>query len=222
LKTKKWTRLVVALIAVLRCGETCYAFADGDVQFWQTVVAGYAINEDWEVAVREHLKLGHSAGHLYLHNTDLGFVYHGIADWIDLGLNYKVNFCKVNGHWTQENRPHVNITFNGKLGAYEFSDRSRFEFRDKEDQEDLWRYVHRLKVDLPWEFTKFKFRPYFADQLFLNFEGHAFEKNRIYSGVTFELTENMESELYYVWESRKFDDEWKELNAFGFTFKIYF
>jgi hypothetical protein len=58
--------------------------------------------------------------------------------------------------------------------------------------------------------------------LYLNIEGHAFEKNRIYSGVTFELTKNMESDLYYVWESRKFDDEWKELNAFGFTFKIFF
>ncbi len=187
------------------------------------MVAGYDINEDWTVTVREHLKLGHDAGHLYLHNTDLGFVYHGLRDWIDLGFNCKLGFSKNDdGHWCREHRPHVNITFNGQLGAYEFSDRSRFEFRDKEDQEDLWRYVHQLKVRLPCEFTKFKFQPYFADQLYLNFEGHAFEKNRIYSGVTFELIKNMESELYYVWESRKFDNEWKALNAFGFTFKIFF
>ena len=210
-------------MTVLLCGESCFAFADGDVQFWHTSCADFDINNDWTVTVQEHLKLGHDAGHLYLHNTDLGFVYKGLTDWIDLGLNYKLSFRKDDdGHWSRENRPHLNITLNGQLGAFGFSDRSRFEFRDRENREDLWRYVHRLKVTLPCEFTKFKFRPYFADQVYLNLEGQTFEKNRIYSGVTFELTKNLETEFYYVWQSRKLEGQWTELNAFGFTFVILF
>ena len=49
-----------------------------------------------------------------------------------------------------------------------------------------------------------------------------FEKNRIYAGVTFELTKNIESECYYVWESRESDSQWKELNALGFQIEILF
>jgi len=116
----------------------------------------------------------------------------------------------------------VNITFNGRFGSLDFSDRSRFEYRDREDTEDLWRYVHRLEVELPFELTKFKFRPYIADQVYLNLEGQTFEKNRIYTGVTFELTKNIESEFYYVWESKKSDGQWKELNALGFQIEILF
>jgi len=214
--------LVAAVIAVSLLSGNCIAFSNGDVQFWQTTGTSFDLNKDWTVEVQENMKFRQGAGHLYLHQTDLGFVYKGLTDWIDLGFNYKVSFGKVGDHWIQENRPHVNITFNGQLGAFEFSDRSRFEFRDKEDREDLWRYVHRFKIKLPCEFTKFKFRPYFADQVYLNFEGQTFEKNRIYSGVSFELTKNVESEIYYVWQLRKFDGQWIELNAFGFTLDILF
>jgi hypothetical protein len=223
LKTKNRTRWIIAVITVLFFSERCFAFADGDVQVWQTTCAYFDLDEDWAVTVQEHLKLGHDAGHLYLHQTDLGFVYQGLADWIDLGFNFKHGFRKNDdGHWSRENRPHLNITFYGRLGSLDFDDRSRFEYRDKEHQEDLWRYVHRLKVKLPFEFTKYKFRPFVADQVYLNLEGQTFEKNRIYSGVSFELTKNVESEFYYVWESRQFDDQWKDLNAFGFTLEILF
>jgi hypothetical protein len=211
------------VITVSFFSGNCFAFPDGDVQFWQTVGASFDLNKNWTVEVQEHLKLGHDAGHLYLHQTDLGFVYKGLADGIDLGFNYKQAFREdTEGHWRRENRPHFNITFNGQLGSLEFADRSRFEYRDKEHQEDLWRYVHRLKVKLPFEFTKFKFRPYIADQVYLNLEGQTFEKNRIYSGVSFELTKNLESEFYYVWQSAKSDGQWKDLNAFGFQLEILF
>ena len=223
MKAGNRTYLITAVITVLLFCENCFAFADGDFQIWHSACAHFDINKDWEFTVREHLKLGDDAGHLYLHNTDVGFVYKGFTDWIDLGFNYKQGFRKDDdGHWSRENRPHLNITFNGRVGSLEFSDRSRFEFRDREVREDLWRYVHRLEVRLPFEFTKYKFQPYFADQVFLNMEGQTFEKNRIYSGVSFELTENAESKIYYVWQSAEFDGQWINLDALGFQIEILF
>jgi hypothetical protein len=203
-------------------GSRC-AFADGNLEFWQTTTVSLDINQDWTAAVEEHLKLGQDPGHLYFHYTDLGFVYKSAASWIDLGFNYKQIFKKDDdGHWSWENRPHLNVTFKGRLGTLDFADRSRFEFRDREDEEDLWRYVHGLKVRLPFEFTKYKFRPYVADQVYLNLEGQTFDKNRIYSGVTFELTKNLESEFYYVWQSAKSDGRWEDLNALGLLLRIRF
>ena len=126
------------------------------------------------------------------------------------------------GHWSRENRPHLNITFKGRLGTFDFSDRSRFEYRETEHIDDRWRYVNRFEINFPLELTQCKFRPYIADQVYINMDGSGFEKNRIYAGVTFDLSEELESELYYVRQWSKSLGHWKELNALGFQLKIFF
>jgi len=114
----------VVLISAAYHNEICFAFADGDFQFWSTTGASFDVNKDWKVAVEEKLKFVHDGGHLRYHHTDLGFTY------------------------------------------------------------------------------------------------KAFEKNRIYSGVSFELSEGIESELYYVWQSSKYFDRWQDLSALGLQLKF--
>jgi hypothetical protein len=201
----------------------CSAYSDGDFQFWSITGASFDIHKDWTAAVEEHLKFGNDAGHLYYHHTDLGFTYKGLADWIDLGFNYKQVFLELpDENWSRENRPHLNITFKGRLGTLDFSDRSRFEYRDLEYRDNLWRYANKLEVNLPLEFTRLKFRPYFADQVYINLDGRGFEKNRIYAGASFELSEDIQSEVYYVWQSSKTLGRWWDMSALGLQLKIGF
>ena len=108
------------------------------------------------------------------------------------------------------------------MGTLDFSDRSRFEYRDIEYGDDHWRYANKLEVNLPFELTRFKFRPYVADQVYINLDGRGFEKNRFYAGVSFELSENIESELYYVYQWGKILDHWLELSALGLQLKLSF
>jgi hypothetical protein len=221
LRRKNRVYLAAALSAVLLISQS--SLADADFQFWSTTSASVNVDKDWTITVEEHLKLGNDAGHLYLHHTDLGFVYSGLADWIDLGFNFKELFREESdGHWSQENRPHLNITLKGRLGELDWTDGSRFEYRDREDEEDIWRYVNRLKVRLPCEFTRFKFRPYFADYVFINFGGQTFDKNRIYSGVSFELLKDVESELCCFWQSGKSVGRWEDLIGVGLQVSIPF
>ena len=212
----------VMAVVTFRSGA-CLAVSEGDFQFWSVAGASFDVNKDWTAAVEEHLKFGQNAGHFYYQHTDLGSTYKGFADWIDLGFNYKQVFVEqLDGHWSRENRPHVNITFKGRLGRLDFSDRSRFEYRDREYGDDLWRYVNKLEVNLPDEFTRFKFRPYIADQVYINLDGQGFAANRIYAGVSFELSEDIESELYYVWHSSKLLGRWWDMSAVGLQLKICF
>ncbi len=215
--------ILAALAIGLFVGSACLAFDDGDFQLWNTTSVSFDIHKDWKAVVEEGLKLGNDVGNLYYHYTDLGFVYKGLADWIDLGFNYKEAFSKnEEGHWNWENRPHFNVTVKTSLWDIDLADRSRFEFRDKEADEDLWRYTNQLTAKLPFELTKFKLRPYFTDQVYLNFEGKAFEKNRLYSGVSFKLRKDMEGGVYYVWQWSKSDGNWSELNAVGLQLKFLF
>jgi hypothetical protein len=219
--TDKRVYLVAALLAVLLISKS--SRAGGDVQLWNTATASLKLNKDWKATVEEQLKFGEGAGHFYYHHSDLGFVYGGLADWIDLGFNFKEVFVEEDdGHWSRENRPHVNITVKGPVGPFDVSDRSRFEYRDLENENDLWRYVNRLKVKLPFELTKFKLRPYVADQIYLNMEGRAFEKNKIYTGATFRISKALESEIYYFWQLGRFDGQWEDLNVLGLQLNISF
>jgi len=215
--------ILAALLIGVFTGSACFAFDEGDFQFWDTTSVSFHIHQNWKVAVEEGFKLGHDAGNLYYHYTDLGFIYSGAADWIDLGFNYKQAFSKDDdGHWCWENRPHFNITVKGKLWDIGLDDKSRFEYRDREVDEDLWRYTNQLTAKLPFELTRFKLRPYVADKVYLNFEGKAFEKNRLYTGVTFNLRKNMDGGVYYVWQWGKSDGKWSDLNALGLQLKFPF
>jgi hypothetical protein len=219
--TDKRVYLVAALLAVLLISKS--SRAGGDFQLWNTATASLKLNKDWKATVEEQLKFGEGAGHFYYHHSDLGFVYGGLADWIDLGFNFKEVFVEEDdGHWSRENRPHVNITVKGPVGPFDVSDRSRFEYRDLENENDLWRYVNRLKVKLAFELTKFKLRPYVADQIYLNMEGRAFEKNKIYTGATFRISKALESEIYYFWQLGRFDGQWEDLNVLGLQLNISF
>jgi hypothetical protein len=212
----------VVLAIVAYHNGSCFA-TDKDFQFWNTVEFSFKVNKDWSGAVVEQFKFGDNAGHLYYQHTDLDFTYKSLADWIDIGFNYKQIFVEQSdGNWSSENRPHFNITFKGRLGSLAFSDRSRFEYRDLEYADDLWRYVNKLEVNLPFEFTQYKFRPYIADQVYINMDGSGFEKNRIYAGINFELSENFGSELCYVWQWRELNCGWHDLDALGFQLQFRF
>ena len=214
---------LVAFASLAFHSGSCFASYDKDFQFWSTVGISFDVNKDWSATVEEMLKFGNDAGHFFQHQTDLGFTYKNFADWIDIGFNYKQVFVELpDDCWSRENRPHLNITFKGRLGSLDFSDRSRFEYRDKEYGDDLWRYVNKLEVNPPFEFTRFKFHPYVADQVYINMDGSGFEKNRIYAGAAFELSEDIESELYYVHQWSEYLGRWQELSALGLQLNFRF
>jgi len=224
--TRRFYRATACLFVVLAsfAHHNCRCFAsDEDFEFWSTVGVSFDVNKDWAAAVEEQLKFDDDAGNLYYQQTDIGFTYKNLPGWIEIGLNYKQAYKEQSdGHWGRENRPHFNIKFKGRIGKFDFSDRSRFEYRDKQYSEDLWRYVNKLEVNLPFELTQHKLHPYIADQIYINMDGSGFEKNRVYAGFDFELLEGIESELYYVRQWSESSGRWQELNALGFDLKFRF
>lgn len=140
------------------------------------------------------------------------------------GLNYKQVFERTDseGEWKQENRPHLNITLKGRLFDLGLSSRSRFEYRDRENKKDLWRYRNKVTVKFPLELTSFKLQPYLADEVFINFDEEDFNKNRLYAGLSLKLSKNIKGEVYYLWQSSKSGGDWKDINVLGTGLKFYF
>ena len=223
MKAKNWTGFAVIVIAILLISETCFASDDGDFQYWSKAGASFDIDKDWKFTFAEEFRLGNDAGDFYRHHSDLGLVYKSLVDWIDLGFNLRWVFEKDSeDKWRQENRPHLNITVKGKLYDFDVSDRSRFEYRDRENKKDFWRYRNKVTVKLPLELTALKLQPYLADEVFINFNEDDFNRNRLYSGLSLNLSKNIKAEVYYLWQSSRSGGDWKDLNVLGTQLKFSF
>ena len=213
----------VAVISAAHLGGNCFAHDSGGFEYWTMAGASFDADKNWRICVDELFKLGNEARKFTYHHTDLGFVYEGLADWVDLGFNYRHAFKRYDStDWLQERRPHVNITVKSQLDGIDLYDRSRIEYRDRKDARDMWRYTNKLTIRPPHECTKWKLRPYFADQVYINLDGHAFDKNKVYSGFSFEPSENTLGRLYYVWNSDKTDGRWTDTNILWLQLRFCF
>ena len=198
-------------------GGTCFGSTDGNAEYWQGIGLDFNMDKDWKITVREEFRLGKSGDDPHLHNTDIGLVYKGFADWLDVGLNFKKEYERdSSGKFRGENRPHLNLMLKGELYGFKIGDRSRLEFRDKEKTEDIWRYRNKLTINLPFTLTKYKLQPYISDEIFINLGESTVKQNRFSAGLSFELRENVKTNVYYMYKSSMSSSSgWIDTNVIG-------
>jgi hypothetical protein len=214
---------LIAAVVMTAAGGICFASGDGDLQYWSTAGASFDINKEWKFTVDEEFRLGDDAHRLFYHHTDMGFVYRGLAHWIELGFNYRQVFEKDSkGQWRRENQPHLNVTLKGKVCGLDLTDRSRLEYRDRENKEDVWRYRNKLTVKLPFELTELKLQPYLADEVFITLNDDNIDKNRLYAGLSAKLSKEIRGEVYYMLQSSRSNEQWDHANVLGMALRLSF
>jgi hypothetical protein len=213
----------IAGLITLLC-STVFGFNDGDFQYWSSAGASVNINENWKAEFTEEFRFGNKGGNLYYQNSELGFVYSGFADWLDIGLNYGLIFEKDDKTdiWHRENRPNLNLTFKWKMWDLLLSDRNRFEYRDRENAKDLWRYRNKFTIKTPWKLTPWQLQPYVADEIFINLDNEHFNRNRFYAGVSKQLAEKLSLDIYYMLQASRKHSDYTDYHVLGTTFKFKF
>ena len=209
------------ILSVVFCSSSL-AFDNGDFQIWNTDSVSFRLNENWKIKFEEEFKFGDDAGDFYYQHSDLGIVYSGFAEWFDLSFNYRQTFEKKSGEWKEENRPHLNAVVKWKVSDISVAARSRLEYRNREDEDNFWRYRNKFTVKLPVEFAKFQIHPFVADEIFYDFDKGTLNKNRIYIGFSFKPRKGLAAEVYYLNESSEKGEEWTDNNVLGTKIKISF
>lgn len=217
------TYIIIVLVCSFIYGTSCFAYDDEGFQLWSSTSASFDINKEWKGKLDEEFRLGNDGGHLYYQHSDIGFTYTGLAKWIDLGLNYRYVIEKdSNAKWLEENRPHFNVTIKGSLFGLDVSDRSRFEYRDRESKENVWRYRNKVTVKLPVEIAGLKLPTYLADETFVTLNDDNLDRNRLYFGLPLTVSDRFKTDIFYLWQSSRSSREWKDINVIGLYLKFYF
>jgi hypothetical protein len=214
--------LIIFLLCILK---PAFAFDDGDFQVWNTGVQEFKINKDTKFALEEEFRWGDNASHFFYQHYDAGVSY-ALNKYFSMGGGYRhVLEEKKVGSVTKfrvENEPYITATLFGDLKGFKLEDRSRLEYRHFDYTADSWRYRNKLTVKAPWKFTKLEIQPYLADEVFFGSSGKSFNKNRISSGLAFNLTKNCKAEIYYMLESTRGKVKWTDANILGTKIKISF
>ena len=200
------------------------SFASDEVfRLWSSVSATTELDEDWEVTFSQGLRFADNASRFYYSSSSLSLNYSGFGDWIEAGDGFRKMFKKQSSNsWVSEDRPYVSVTLKGIYKELDVSSRARLEFRDKEDDKDLWRFRNRFQIEFPVRWTELKLQPYMSDEIFINFDEEHFNRNRVYAGVIYEFFEHTECKFYYLFQNWKSDDKWCDMNAVGLTFSVSF
>lgn len=223
MKTKNRNYVIVTAVFVLLTGGICFASDDNDFQYWSAASFSFDLDKDWKAVVTQELRIGESAGNLYYEHTEMGLIYSGLADWLDVGFDYRqISETDSAGTWRDEHRPQLNVTLKTKLFGLDWADRSRLEYRDRENKTDLWRYRNKLTLKLPMELTPLKLKPYIADEIFIDLNEVGYNKNRVYAGVSFKLAKNLKCAIFYMWQTTRTGGFYNDISVLGTSFKFSF
>ena len=213
--------LILGIFLNLGIVQTTIAFDDNDWQFWPRITVEGKLSDKWKIFLDEEFRIGDDIEDLYFHRSDLGLAYN-FSPWFCLGLNYWQSYRKKSGQWKEERRPHINLMFSWKLGKFKFEDRNRFENRHQQDKDSYWRYRNRLTLKPSLKLTTYNIQPYIADEFFIDLKEKELNRDRIYTGLKFQLLKNFGVDFYYMLEMNKSLDNWSNTHVLGSKIKVKF
>ncbi len=218
---KKLTIAACTMSLVVCAGARAFAYEDGDWQLWSTNSISGKLSDDLTVQLSEDFRFGDDIGEHYYHHADAGLGYR-YSDLVSLGFNYRQIYEKKKGEWKREYRPHLNASFKWKWNDFDLNNRSRLEYRDRQDAEDLWRYRNKMTLAFPTDSSPLGLKPYLAGEFFLDLDEGIVDRYRLYGGLRRKLTESLSLDGYYLWQTTKKAGDWTEYNIIGVQLKFSF
>jgi len=215
------------LICSMFLGEKSFAVKrNGNFEFWQTTAVSFSLDKKkkWGGYVEQETKHGRDNGNPYLYNVDMGIVYRGLADWLDVGLRFKKEYEQDSaGKYRQENRPHLNFTLKGKLFNLDTSNRLRIEYRDREHKKHEYRLRNKTTFKIPCSrLAEIGLQPFIAEEWFINLGDSNINQNRLYAGFSWKLAKHIKSKIWYMWKAKRGSGGWGNTNVIGIDLKFPF
>jgi hypothetical protein len=201
--------VVLALVAL-----PAVAVADGEWEHWSQIQVTGAINEVVRFSSSAEVRLDEAGGHHYY--TRMGSdVSWAVTDYAAVGAGYEHVNTRSGDGWAVESRPYFSLTFRTSLPELSLSDRSKLEWRMKENNTTI-RYRNKLTLKGPL-LTRLMLRPFAAGEVFYDTSEGRLEKQRVLAGLTLAFWRRIEISVHYMLEERRSGGAWASADVIGTT-----
>jgi len=234
----------LVLILLMAAVPVAMAYENHDRQLHIDLGAAGKLGGGFEAGLQETLKYSDDFNRYYEQETVV-FLNWSATHWLKLGVGYKeistripgdhfievegaggMEYIEVSDHmWIRESRPHAQAEFKGKVAGWKWSDRNRFEWRDKERRGAYLRYRNRLKVTGPWRWTDWKVVPFASVELFfeddtLRASSDRFDRTRWTTGLTMKPLEHLRFSSSVFFERNKKSGLWTDISTLLLSAKL--
>lgn len=193
-----------------------------DWRFWNTDSLQGKLTERLSAKVESEFRFKDDMSEHYYAHADLSLTY-SVIKWFDASLGYRQIYSLKDTDWKDTNYPHINGVIKWDWADWKFSDRVRFAYAMPEGSDDYWEFRNVLIIKSPWEITPIRLNPYISDEVFYNFALEEWNENRAVIGLGFPFfAENINSKIYYMYNSKKSQDDWDNYNTLGTEVSIKF
>jgi len=231
-KTRQRARCVGAfVIGLLLSFAPCITRAGDEFQFWPGATTAVDLAEQWKATVGAQMRYD-DRGSLIRHHSDLGIVYQGLADWLDVGVNYRAIFRKIAGdEWKNADRGHLNVTARSRLMGIAFSDRVRLEYSDFEGLGSFGTFRNKIILNPPFQLEPdrerlilrhYTVKPYGSYEVFYDTLDNEVTRHRFQAGLSVVFTDRIVGDISFIRQESTSRIDQDDFNIVSATLKLLF
>ena len=208
----------LALLLFVLVSSNAWGYEDGDFQIWNTDTEDVCVAKNTHLNAEQEFRWGGNASQLFYHHYEAGMSY-DLEKWLSIGGGYRQVYQLSKNIFRVENEPYITFSLKNKFYGFDIDDRSRFEYRHFDYQQDTGRYRNKVTVVAPYEVLRMK--PFVSDELFFDYNS-GFDQNRFSVGVCVNVNQHLTPEVYYMVQDSKGSTKWTDANVLGLKLKLRF
>lgn len=206
---------VLAPLVVLALSAPLPASATEEFQLWSEFGVEAPLGAHFRAGLRAELRFFEDARRLGLHNYDVGVAWVG-GELLTLSVHFLEELQRDDDRALAESRPYADPSLRATLLGVELSNRTRVEWRLRDDREDRVRLRNRLQLVAPWAMGRRGPRPFVAEEVLFETRGRGFDQNRASFGLVARLG-GLTASAYGMVLSQK-GDRWEHTPVPGLSF----
>ena len=157
--------LLVGLPFMGRCQEEEESSSDEDWQMWLNQSLGWDVTEKVTIQVNQSFRTSWGEDRLETYTVWGGVRFHS-RSWLEHAYYLRYTQDRTGEENLNELRPTYDLVLKWKIWKLRWANRSRFEYRFREERDNQFRYRNRIRLVLPGELTPLDLKPYASAELF--------------------------------------------------------
>lgn len=221
---------VITIGLLMFAALTASAQSDTDFQVWNETTLAFPVIKEKDKGGKESDKLSLLVlGVLRLGQNRLFPVDARLGAGFDLKLNKYWSFTPtyvyrrgepVRKAREFEHRLRFDLTVGNKWKHFSLKDRSRVEYRIRNNRSDSVRYRNKFTFAFPVHYKKKEiFSPFVADDIYYDITAKEFSTNDFFAGISRKLSKSVSADVFYLRRDTR-SGAIRHINGIGSTIKI--